>query len=84
MARELEKPFADDCKTCRTESDGQGRGWLYAWATAVLCPCHMPLWGILLGGTVAGAFFEQHFWSIAVGLGVMTLLSLYKAVRILL
>ena len=57
---------------------------MYAWATAVLCPCHMPVWGIVLSGTVAGAFFEQHFWSIAAGLGVMTLLSLHKAVRILL
>ena len=84
MARELTKVLADDCEPCRTQLEGRGRGWLYACATAILCPCHMPLWGIFLGGTAAGAFFEQQFWSIAVGLGMMTLLSLYKAVRILL
>ena len=84
MAGELKKALPEDGETCRMEPVGRGRGWVYAWATAILCPCHMPLWSILIGGTVAGAFFEQHFWSIAVALGVMTLLTLYKAVRILL
>ena len=74
---------ATDCETCRA-SDARGKGYLYAVATAILCPCHMPLWGILLGGTAAGTFFYQHFWALAILLGVLTLLSLVKAMRILL
>jgi hypothetical protein len=44
----------------------------------------MPVWGVMLGGSAAGVFFQQNFWLIAIGLGLMTFLSLYKAVRILL
>ena len=84
MAAELERPTAGDCESCPTPYDARGKGWLYAWATAILCPCHMPVWGMLLGGTAAGALFQEYFWGIAIGLGMMTLLSLYKAVRILL
>ena len=74
---------ATECETCRP-ADVRGKGYLYAVATAILCPCHMPLWGILLGGTAAGTFFYQHFWALAILLGVLTLLSLVKAMRILL
>jgi hypothetical protein len=72
-----------ECVPCQS-SDARGRGYLYAIATAILCPCHMPLWGVLLGGTAAGAFFYQHFWSFAILLGALTLFSLFKAMRILL
>jgi len=78
------KRLSDSCESCRTPYDGRGKGYLYAIATAILCPCHMPVWGILLGGTAAGVFFEQHFWWLAFALGLLTLLSLYKAIRILL
>jgi len=81
MAGKLETAVQEDC---RTPYDGKGRGWLYAWATALLCPCHMPVWGVILGGSAADTFFQQNFWPIAIGLGLMTFLSLYKAVRILL
>jgi hypothetical protein len=74
---------AADCETCQA-SDARGKGYLYAFATAILCPCHMPLWGVLLGGTAAGTFFYQHFWALAILLGLLTLLSLFKAMRILL
>ena len=84
MAAELEQPAAGDCDSCPTSFDARGKGWLYAWATAILCPCHMPVWGMLLGGTAAGALFQEHFWAIAIGLGLLTLASLFKAVRILL
>jgi MerE protein len=26
----------------------------------VTCPCHLPLWIVLLGGTTAGVFLVQH------------------------
>jgi hypothetical protein len=74
----------ENCESCRSPYDGRGKGYLYAIATAILCPCHMLVWGALLGGTAAGAFFDQHFWSLAILLGILTLLSLARAIRILL
>lgn len=75
---------ARSCGECEVPKDERGKGYLYAVATAILCPCHMPLWGIALGGSAAGLFFEQYFWSIAVGLGILSLLTFAGAARILL
>jgi len=44
----------------------------------------MPLWGIAFGGTAAGVVFQQHFWSFAIGLGALSLLTFAGAARILL
>ena len=75
---------AASCNECEVPKDERGKGYFYAVATAILCPCHMPLWGIALGGTAAGLIFEQYFWSIAVGLGILSLLTFAGAARILL
>jgi len=72
------------CESCEPTLEERRRGYVYAAATAILCPCHMPLWGIALGGTAAGLWFEQYFWSIAIGLGVLSLLTFAGAARILL
>lgn len=72
------------CEPCEQPLEERRKGYAYALATAVLCPCHMPLWGILLGGSAAGAVFDQHFWSIAFGLGMLALLTFAGAARILL
>jgi hypothetical protein len=73
-----------DCDTCETPTGERGKGYAYAIATAILCPCHMPLWGIALGGSAAGLWFYQYFWGIAIGLGVLSLLTFAGAARILL
>jgi hypothetical protein len=71
-------------ETCPTCPDGNGKGYLYAAITAILCPCHLPLVGLFLGGGAAGAFFAQHFMLLAITLGVLSLISFITAVRILL
>ncbi len=71
-------------ESCQSCSDGKGRGYLYAAITAVLCPCHLPLVGLFLGGGAAGALFAQHFMLLAIALGVLSLISFVAAVRILL
>jgi mercuric ion transport protein len=71
-------------ETCPTCSDGNGKGYLYAIITAVLCPCHLPLVGMILGSGAAGAFFAQNFMLLAIILGTLTLISFVAAVRILL
>lgn len=75
---------ASFCKSCDAPKDERGKGYVYAIATAILCPCHMALWGVALGGTAAGVLFEQYFWSVAIGLGALSLLTFAGEARILL
>jgi uncharacterized membrane protein len=73
------------CVDCvATPHDSQGKGVFYAILAAIACPCHLPIVGVFLGGTAAGAFFYQNFWVIAGVMLVITLLAFYKAARILL
>lgn len=72
------------CEPCEAPLEERRKGYVYAVATAILCPCHMPIWGVLLGGSALGGLFEQYFWSIAIGLGVLSLLTFAGAAKILL
>lgn len=72
------------CDVWEPSLEERRKGYMYAVATAILCPCHMPLWGIALGGTALSALFEQYFWTIAIGLGLLSLLTFALAARILL
>ncbi len=47
------------------------------------CPCHLPVFGLLLSGTAAGAFLTDHFGSALAVLGVLFLLSLTFAMQLL-
>ena len=71
------------CKTCRDDA-GKGRGYFYAFMTALLCPCHLPVVGFFLGTGAAGAFFAEYFILLAVALGILSLLTFAAAARILL
>ena len=71
-------------ETCSTHSDGKAKGYLYAVITAVACPCHLPLLGVFLGSSAAGVLFAQHFVLFAIFMGVVSLISLIAAARILL
>ena len=84
MNSPAEKKTAYQCDTCEPTLEERRKGYVYAVATAILCPCHMPLWGIALGGTALSAVFEQYFWTIAIGLGLASLLTFALAARILL
>ena len=72
------------CDSCPTPYDGRAKGWVYAILTAIACPCHLPVLGIILGGSTAGVLFHQHFWSVAIFMGILTLFFFYRAARILL
>lgn len=79
-----ENPVPKVCEPCEAPLEERRKGYVYAVATAILCPCHMPVWSILLGGSAAGALYDQYFWSIALGLGVLSLLTFAGAAKILL
>ena len=84
MENEVKDDAPGICETCEVPLEERRKGYLYAVATAILCPCHMPVWGILLGGSALGAVFDQYFWSIAIGFGVLSLITFAFAARILL
>jgi len=71
----------NSCPAC---ADNKGRGYLYAVMTAVLCPCHLPVFALFLGSGTASAFFAQNFLFLAITLGVLSLITFVAAVRILL
>ena len=73
----------ETCSTCADE-ESKGKGYFYAFMTAVLCPCHLPVVGIFLGTGAAGAFFAEYFILLAIVLGVLTLITFAAAARILL
>ena len=73
-----------DGDACTSPYDGRRKGYVYAVITAIACPCHLPVVGVVLGGTAGGAFFYENFWAIAVFMGLVTLTTFAKAVRILL
>ncbi len=84
MSKPTDNETNDQCDDCEPSLEERRKGYVYAIATAILCPCHMPLWGIALGGTALSAVFEQYFWTIAIGLGLLSLLTFALAARILL
>jgi len=74
---------SDACLTC-AEGNDEGKGYFYAFMTAVLCPCHLPVVGLFLGTGAAGAFFAEYFILLAISLGVLSLITFTAAARILL
>lgn len=65
----------------RAPSTPRQRG--YAWATlaALTCPCHAPLFALLLAGTAAGAFLNEYFGIVLALMSVLFLLSLGIAMK---
>jgi hypothetical protein len=71
-------------ETCPSCFESKTKGYVYAVITAIACPCHLPLLGIYLGTSAAGAFFAQYFILLVVLLGILSLVSFAAAVRVLL
>ncbi len=79
-----DRAASEDCETCRTPYDGRSKGYVYAVLTAIACPCHLPVVGILLGGSAAGGLFYEYFWPLAFFFGALSLYFFFRAARILL
>ena len=79
-----DRAASKDCESCRTPYDSRSTGYIYAVLTAIACPCHLPIVGIVLGGSAAGVLFYEYFWPLAFFFGALSLYFFYKAARILL
>lgn len=54
--------------------------YLFTALALVTCPCHLPILLVLLAGTMAGAYFSEH-WGIALALTTLFVLSVTRALR---
>ena len=59
------------------------RGYVYALLAVVTCPCHLPIFAVLLSGSAVGAFLSDHFGTALTIFSVLFIFSLVAAVRVL-
>lgn len=66
----------------RRVSDGLGarrKGYLHLAMAAITCPCHIPIYLIIFGGTSAGAFLRENLWLFILGPTLIFLFTLGRA-----
>lgn len=72
----------DTTDTTNTTSPVRGAMTYFTGAIAVLtCPCHLPILLVLLSGTAAGAFLNEHLASALALMSVVFLPSLGLAIK---
>ncbi|MFQ6023844.1 MAG: broad-spectrum mercury transporter MerE [Acidiferrobacterales bacterium] len=69
--------------TLRGESSRHRRGYLYALLAVVTCPCHLPVFAVLLSGSAVGAFLSDHFGTALTIFSLLFVFSLAAALRVL-
>ena len=69
--------------THRAELSRNRRGYVYVLLAVVTCPCHLPIFAVLLSGSAVGAFLSDHFGTALTIFSVLFIFSLVAAVRVL-
>ena len=69
--------------TPRAELSRNRRGYVYVLLAVVTCPCHLPIFAVLLSGSAVGAFLRDHFGTALTIFSVLFIFSLVAAVRVL-
>ena len=59
------------------------RGHVYAILALVTCPCHLPILALLLSGSAAGVFLNDHFAMAITTFSLLFICSLVAAIRAL-
>ena len=47
------------------------------------CPCHIPIYIVLFGGTALGAYMAEYIWFSAAALSVVFVFSLFTGMRMI-
>lgn len=58
-------------------------GYVMMFLAGLTCPCHLPVLALLLSGTAVSAFLTEHMGAMLAVLGVLFVLSLSAAMRLL-
>ncbi len=69
--------------TPRAELSRNRRGYVYVLLAVVTCPCHLPIFAVLLSGSAVGAFLSDHFGTALTIFSVLFIFSLAAALRVL-
>lgn len=65
----------------RAPTTPRRRGYAWAALAALTCPCHAPLFALLLAGTAAGVFLNEYLGIVVALMSVVFLLSLSVAMK---
>jgi mercuric ion transport protein len=65
----------------RGESSRHRRGYLFGALAVLTCPCHLPIFAVLLSGTVAAPFLTDNFGMALAILSLLFIFSLTAALR---
>jgi mercuric ion transport protein len=58
-------------------------GYVLAFLALITCPCHLPIWALLLSGTAVGGLFTEYSGTFFSALLVLFLISLWGAIYVL-
>ena len=58
------------------------KGYINLAIAAFTCPCHIPIFLAILGGTAAGVFLRDNIFLIVLGLAVIFLLTLTRGLKL--
>jgi|GEM_PF-1667723 len=64
-----------------TVADRSWRRGLYLLTAALTCPCHLPIYLLILGGTSVGAALQDNIGLALLGLTVIFILALTRGLR---
>ncbi len=67
----------------KEEASSRRRGRVYAILALITCPCHLPILAVLLSGSAAGVFLNDHFAMAITIFSLLFVCSLVAAVRAL-
>ena len=58
------------------------KGYLNLAIAALTCPCHIPIYLAILGGTAYGVFLRDNIFLIIAGLAVIFLITLSRGLKL--
>ncbi len=58
------------------------KGYLNLAIAALTCPCHIPIYLAILGGTAYGVFLRDNIFLIIAGLAVIFLITLTRGLKL--
>ncbi len=59
------------------------KGYLNLAIAALTCPCHIPIYLAILGGTAYGVFLRDNIFLIIAGLAVIFLITLTRGLKLI-
>ncbi len=59
------------------------KGYFHLTMAAITCPCHVPIYLAIFGGTALGAFLSENLLLFVLGLTGIFLLTLLKGLRLI-